>query len=259
MAEIPLSEDEAARYVLGEMEPAERRRFEARLEKSDELRALVRELETGVVAAALASPQRNLPPSMWSQIERVVAEDAKRVVEVPAFRRIVRGQAGWWAAAACLLGWLLYAFWVNRAQLPPKPAAVVSENNSQTETITMESPRREIASIPLPLPATNSISPRPQFSPLAQPAEVAALRRQIRSLETQVTQLSQVLTQQQAMSVEGAQVTFFQLTPRGVGGDPVRVSAPSPQLQRALFFAMARELGWLRAKDSASQAASGAG
>jgi hypothetical protein len=255
MTEIPLPEDEAARYVLGELAPAELRRFEARLEKSEELRALVRELKAGAVAAALAAPQRTLPASLWSQIQTAVMDDVKREAESPTFWRIARVQAGWWAAAACLVGWLSYAFWINHAKAPDESSGALSENSAPIENLTGQSapgqPPHAILSGPT---ATNWIRPQPQLSPLAQTAEMAVLRRQVRALETQVTQMSQAITQQQqqAQAHEAAQFTFFQLAPRGSNGDALRVAAPSAELQRALFFAMARELGWPGAKDTAS-------
>ena len=180
MAEIPLPEDEAARYVLGEMDAAERHQFEARLEKSDDLRALVRELESGTVAAAFALPQREPPGQVWQRIEEVVAEETKQEAANTAFWRIIRRQGGWWAAAACLIGWMLYAIWMNHAGTSGNPVGsppVLSENNARFEAAPTESPRVEHTRLVSSQPAlTNTIASRPPLSALARTGVSAALR-----------------------------------------------------------------------------------
>src|SRR6266404_3922268 len=117
MPEFHSTEDEAARYVLGELSDAERADFEARLAQSAELRALVRDLQEGTVALAMNSPRRRPRPEVWQGIERAVANETKRKLLIPIFWR------GWWrngwaAAAACLLGWTIYAWWINQARSP---------------------------------------------------------------------------------------------------------------------------------------------
>src|SRR6266436_6090625 len=115
MPEFQSTEDEAARYVLGELNDAERTDFEARLAQSAELRALVRELGEGSVALAMSSPRRRPPQEIWERIERTVSSETRRKLLIPGFWR------GWWrngwaAAAACMLGWMVYAWWVNHAR-----------------------------------------------------------------------------------------------------------------------------------------------
>ena len=61
MPDLHSPENEAARYVLGELTAAERREFETRLAQSAELRVLVRELEEGAVALSMVSPRRRPP------------------------------------------------------------------------------------------------------------------------------------------------------------------------------------------------------
>ena len=112
MPESHIIEDEAALYVLGQLGAAERHAFEARLAQSAELRALVGELEASTVALALAVPQHQPPPRVWQRIEDNVTQETERKVVAPAFWRAWL-RHGWAAAAACLLGWLLYALWVN--------------------------------------------------------------------------------------------------------------------------------------------------
>jgi hypothetical protein len=65
-------------------------------------------------------------------------------------------------------------------------------------------------------------------------------------LAKQVTHLSQVLTQQQALLAESSRIKFFHLSPPAEAGVSATNAIPSPELQRALFLAMARELGWLQ-------------
>src|ERR1700722_8849999 len=112
MSELHPSEDKAAQYLLGGLTDAERREFEAELANSAELRALLRELEESSVLLALSSPQRRPPAKVWQAIEKSVANDPKAKEPIPAFWTI-QAWHGWAAAAAVLLGWLLYAFWVN--------------------------------------------------------------------------------------------------------------------------------------------------
>src|SRR5215212_10775878 len=98
MPDLQLPDDEAALYVLGGLSGEDRREFEARLAQSEELRALVRELEEGAVALALAAPRKPAPQQIWTQIEKAVAQETKSTVKFPAF------WFGWlrhgWAAAA---------------------------------------------------------------------------------------------------------------------------------------------------------------
>src|SRR6266542_4168642 len=113
MPDLYSPEDEAALYVLGELTAVERREFEARLAQSADLRVLVRELEEGAVALSMASPRRRPPREVWTRIEKAVTSQTRRKVVIPAF------WVGWWrhgwaAAAACSVGWLLYALWTHR-------------------------------------------------------------------------------------------------------------------------------------------------
>ncbi len=54
MPDLPSPEDDAALYVLNGLSAGERRDFESRLAQSADLHALVRELEEGTTALALA-------------------------------------------------------------------------------------------------------------------------------------------------------------------------------------------------------------
>src|SRR5437016_1049108 len=122
MVETDPVEDKALLYLLGELPEKDAREFERRMESSPELVERVRELEEGAIALALACPPKKLPKQVWSNIERAV--ESKRRIIVPW--EWFRGK-GWAAAAACLVGWFLYAVFTPR----PRPTEQ-SLNPTQT-------------------------------------------------------------------------------------------------------------------------------
>ncbi len=251
MSDLHLLEDEATLYVLGRLTEAGRGEFEARLAQSAELRALVRELEEGAVAVAMASPQRRAPKQVWERIEKAVTEETKpRVMNASFWFGWLHN--GWAAAAACLVGWLLYALWAGRAGSPDvAPVPLASEVNVQPGGMPTDSARTETGGVtPQPRNVTHTERRSPQANPLAVTREIGALRLQNAELEKQVTHLSQVLTQQQALLSESSRPKFFQLGPTSGGSAGATNAIPSPELQRALFLAMARELGWLQTPGS---------
>jgi len=238
MPELPLPEEEATRYLLDELSPGERRLFETRLEQSAELRALVGELEEAAVALSKASPQKRAPREVWTRIEQTLAEEAG------SRRPVQRFWAGWWrngwaAAAACLLGWLLYAWWADRPASPtstPAPVAVATNPQPRIATapqITMPNPAHQAQ-------AENT----PTFKLLqSRTQELGTLSWQLLQLTNRIAALSQTLTQQQALLSEASRLKFFQLA--SPAGPTAASTAPvSTNLQRALVLAMARELGW---------------
>jgi hypothetical protein len=77
----------------------------------------------------------------------------------------------------------------------------------------------------------------------ARAREVTVLRRRIAELENRTTNLSQAVAEEQALLGEANRLKVFQLSP--IMGESEAAAAPSPQMQRALFLAMARQLGWL--------------
>src|SRR5438132_11545686 len=133
MTDHPLPEDDSARYVLGELTSAQRREFEARMAQSVDLRALVRELEEGMVALSMASPPRRAPQEVWTRIEKAMDREQRRNI-VPAGFWAGSWRHGWAAAMACLVGWLLSALWVNRTGTTiTSPPPVASHTESQLE------------------------------------------------------------------------------------------------------------------------------
>src|SRR5437763_17094404 len=112
MTDHDLPEDDAARYVLGELTPAQRLEFEARMAQSIDLRALVCELEDGMVALSMASPPRRAPQEVWARIEKAMDREQRRNI-VPAGFCAGSSRHGWDAAVAGLVGWLLSELWVN--------------------------------------------------------------------------------------------------------------------------------------------------
>lgn len=239
MTEPPSRADEAARYILGELSPVEQRAFEAELARSVELRALVQELEEGVEALARSVPQSPPPPQIWTPIEQAVARIEREKI-VPAFWT-TWWRSGWAAAAACLLGWLGYAFWAQHRSeklagehpaLPPEPTQIATAAAEPSSA-----GQNQIATMPDPLGAALAGATAAQAS-----RELSGLRWQISALQTQVQQLTQALSEQQAALLEPGRFKFF---PSSGNGSDTTAKPLSPSVQRALFYAMAQELGWL--------------
>lgn len=244
MADVSSNEDAAVRYILGECSAAERSEFEARLATSAELRALVGKLEEGAAAVAIASPRRRPPTVVWQEIEKNITRETQGQRRLPFliwFRWISNG---WTVAAICLIGWLLYAFWESRTDVPASaqsnsPPAQVSAENSisqKTTPLVVNSPTTPIENAELKLLQ-------------ARTREIAELQKKIAQLEAEATRLSQSLARQSTLLNESNRIKFYQLTSAGSSaswkvGDSN--SAPmSTDLQRAMLMAVARELGWV--------------
>jgi hypothetical protein len=209
-------------------------------------------LETGATALSLATPQHEPPPKVWLRIEEAVTREAN---QNRASSRIPFGwlRNGWAAATACLLGWVLYALWVNVAGMNAEPTRVVSVEDSAVEV----PPTNLVANATAPEPrgpavTTNATQSQPKMS-LAAMGQISGLRRQVMDLEAQLAQLSQAVTQQQALLSDPDRLKFFHLLPSEFDGiTSTNMPPPSPALQRALLLAVARELGWLPATDTES-------
>lgn len=243
MPDLHSWEDEAARYLLGELSNVQRAEFEARLASSPELRALIRELEEGAVALSMTSPRQLPPPETWQRIEKGIAS-GMRVVRLPA-SWIGWCRSGWAAAAACLIGWILYAFWVNRSA--SSNAGSATAHHAPAQPTVAESPAREERA-GQPSPST-AIDPKDEML-ATRLRTIERLRAQLRDVENQNTQLSRSFTQQQAMLAENGRLKFVQLAPPGNADGDGSTRRLSPELQRVLFLAMARELGWITAGET---------
>ena len=235
-------QDQAALYVLDQLSRSDRRDFEAQLASSAELRALVRDLEAGAAALAAAASRRQPPKTVWMHIEKAVAEEAKnRNFFTLSLTGWVR--SGWAAAAACLVGWLLYAVWINRTEIPGSSSetAVAQANLLQNpavepmETESAERIRQEAAA------QSNAALQKLQ----ASEQEIRALRWQLHELTNYATQLARNRDWQQLLLNEPNRIKFFQLTPPATAASPSLSATVSSNLQRALYAAMARELGWV--------------
>jgi hypothetical protein len=234
--------DEAARYVLGQLPPNARHDFELQLTQSAELRAIVQELEEGVEAVARAVPQRPPPPQTWNPIEQAIAREVARKIVTPAVWANW-WRSGWAAAAACLVAFAGYAWWPKSKATPavkPAPSEVVIVVPA-TESV---SPKAVVAHPELAFP-TNvltvaELKPAPE---VARP-ELASLRWQIASLQSQLEQLSDLVAQQRAILAEPGRFKFFPFAGNN-SGEGSSVAPMSPEVQRAMFYAMARDLGWL--------------
>ena len=244
MPDLRSPEDEAVLYVLGELSAAGRREFEGRLAHSAELRALVRDLEEGAVALSMGSPQRRCPREVWERIEKTVAREERWKVVIRAFC------AGWWrngwaAAAACLVGWLLYALWANRPVLPrASSTSIASEDNVQRAASVGDS-RRDTRGNATQPPAEGNEALHETLELLqARVQEIGVLNWQIAELTNRMSRLSEAVNEQQSLLSEPSRLKFFQLTPGSGDAAGETVAPVSTNLQRALFAAVARELYW---------------
>lgn len=242
--------DEAVRYVLGELDDASRRAFERELDTSEPLLAHVRELEEGLVAAALTAPRRHPSPRAWRQIEEAISrESGRRRHVVPAWW--TAWWRGGWAAAAGLAIGMVCLLLMNRST-PSKPLPTTELVRSQPVVGTPNLGRQQ----PSPANPSNAAETHPALP--SQPdrtQEIDALHRQVALLESRLARMSKSLTQQQAQLAETNRLKFFQLNP-GAGTNTDTASPLSPRLQQALFLAMANELGWRTQGNEPSTAAS---
>lgn len=223
MADWPTTNDDATRYVLGELNAAERHAFEARLKQSAELRAHVRELEEGLEAAAITSPPHQPSPELWQRIQRAVADESREeVVVAPEFRPAWIAYA--WAAAACLVGGLLLGLWLMRLPSGKSPAHAGVKNlatGSQKEG--------------------TQVSTKHGTLVLHQTAE---------SPPISITNQAADAQPKPAMDSASHALRFFSgaASSNATTGSPM--PTPSPDLQRALFVAMSRDLGWQSGGDA---------
>lgn len=235
--------DEAARYVLDQLSPNARHAFELQLTQSAELRTLVQELEEGVEAMARAVPQRPSPPQTWHPIEQAIAREAERKIIRPPFWS-AWWRSGWAAAAACLVAFLSYAWWPKAREVQvikeqPTEIAVVSPP-APPVSHSPAAPRAEIV-----LPANPGLSAEVKPVVPATNPELASLRWQVTSLRSQLEELSEVVAQQKAILAEPGRFKFFPLTSSVAANGSQTPTPLSPGVQRAIFYAMARDLGWL--------------
>src|SRR5687767_5906238 len=115
MTDFERLEEKASLYVMGELSEADRRDFESQMLHSPELQQLVRDLEEGAVAVALACPPRRPPPFLGRAIEQAIEEDRRKII--PIFTAQTLRNAGWAAAAACLAVWFFFGIYRNKSLL----------------------------------------------------------------------------------------------------------------------------------------------
>jgi hypothetical protein len=239
MADFESIADKATQYVFGELSPGERQEFETLLEQLPELRAHVRELQEGALALAAASTPATPPKTVWREIERTVAHDQKQ----KRIHGIITGlfRNGWAAAAACVIGWIVYALWgyrslSNSSGTNAVAAAASSLENQRDSRINFDANSSTDANRSGPIASTTSSQ-----TPDLTNRETMMLKHQLAGMQEQILQLSNSLGQYQAALNEPSRMKFFQLEPATGVEKPVI----SPALERAFFYALARELGWL--------------
>jgi hypothetical protein len=237
MPEPMTNADDAAAYVLGTLGARERRRFEARLKKSNELRTMVRSLEMGSIGVAMAAPRREPPVRIWDGIQAAVIHECEKHDRTR--KRIwLRSAVG--IAACAVVGWFAFTFWNHRAS--SVDAGLIVDSRAGTVGTAAKTPEPVIASSRKPNAKPVAEPRRETRSP--EPVESAALRERLGDLENQVAHLAQTVTQQQASAAaDFNQLTFLNVLPEGSDGH-VQIGAPSPELRRALLLGVARQLGW---------------
>jgi hypothetical protein len=247
---------------LDQLPPNARHAFELQLTHSAELRALVQELEEGIEAMARAVPQRPAPPQTWHPIEQAIAREAERKIIRPPFWS-TWWRSGWTAAAACLLAFAGYVSWPES-----KPATGANSPASEVVPISLAAPQESLSPLSSvrkgsePMFPTNVMTVA-ELKPAAQLTnpELASLRWQIASMREQLEQLAEVVAQQREVLAEPGRFKFFPLTSAASDAAATPAASMSPGLQRAMFYAMARDMGWLpglSARDAQNNTATGA-
>src|SRR5688572_18987469 len=155
MAEPMTNADDAAAYVLGTLGARERRRFEARLKKSPELRTMVRSLEIGSIGLAMAAPRREPPVRIWDGIQAAVIHECEKHDRTRK-RMWVRSGVG--IAACAVVGWFAFTFWTHRT--PSVDAGLIVDNRARTVGVAAKTPDPVIASSHKPNPKPLSEPPR---------------------------------------------------------------------------------------------------
>jgi len=222
--------------VLGELPAPRRAEFEARMAASRELSALVRELEEGAVALSTASPRRRPPPQVWTSIDKVLRRD-NRGTMLSAFK-LNWWRNGWAAALASVLGWVLYAVFMNFHHVSPTTPPRETSAGAAAPVI------ENVISKPS-LPSASNASVQLLR---ASAEEVSDLRLKVVQLEKETGQLSQLVVQQRALLAETNRIKFYHFSPISNAGSEAVTAPLSPELQRAVFISIGRQLGWLPAE-----------
>jgi len=233
--------DDAAAYVLGTLRARERRRFEARMKKSPELRSMVRALEVGSIGLAMAAPRREPPVRIWDGIHRAVVHDCEKRHRART-RRWLRSAA---AIAACaVVGWFAYRSWDHRASTASPGVIAANDVSADAEKAT-DAAKPLARAMSQKSTASNLVSEPPRERQALRPTENATLRERVGDLENQVAHLAQTVNQQQPMPADFNRLTFVNIVPEGADATISQMSAPSPELRRALLLGVARQLGWM--------------
>ena len=233
-------EDDAVRYVLGELTPAEQRAFEAQLDQSVSLRKWVKALESGVEAITLSVFPKRPPASIWQEIEKTTIRKRRARGEwflnwIPWF---TSWRGGWAVATACACGWLLYALWRPTTD----PVAPSVTDLSRPVAAQKDSPQVTVSTITVN-PFVNS-SNNPALLLQARTRQLETLQRRNTELERRLARVSLIVAEQQVLLSESNRLRFFRLDPVTAENDGTGYQSLSPRLQWALYMALAHELGW---------------
>jgi anti-sigma-K factor RskA len=224
--EPQLPHEQAEHYLFGRLTPAERQAFEARLEQSAELRALVRELEAGLVALALSAPARVAPADAWQNIQTAVARQQRWQQPLVWARWLTNG----WAVATCLIvAFSLHLFWVRRIA----PVATIAGNEPMVQPVPEPN---TLPSVFAQIETNASILIGQNLLPT--PPTTNELQMKIAQLESQLATLKQAAVPPPTNAPKGLQLVP---QPTRVANHRTRLS---PRMQQTLLLAVAHQLGW---------------
>ena len=148
----------AAEYVLGQLDAAQRREVEARLEREPELRAAVAFWEERLAGLALTAPEETPPPAVWRAVEaRTIGAAAERerlaAGRPGALRRIWDSLALWrsLAAAGAAAAVVLAVLFVQQPEAPGGRYIAVLDQGGESPAwlISLNLERGEITFEPL--------------------------------------------------------------------------------------------------------------
>lgn len=219
MSDLPPNEDQAVRYLLGELEGPEKSDFEIQLAASPALRAQLLELEAACSALALSAPARRPAPRVWKRIaEQTRAPQPKasapptRLTWLPAWREWFWG-AGWAAAAFVAILWA-----TRDSGLRLRPTST----NARFDLAAPQNQGPDSSGLSLASRTARPEAPRPsQRSTALKPAEDSSpdsrlttedwvlLRQRLHELGA----LNQTLSQQLTLPPGAARFQVFRLTP----------------------------------------------
>jgi anti-sigma-K factor RskA len=250
----PQLDEQASLYVLGLLNPTEKRAFEARQQASSELQETVRELQVALENVVLSLPAANPPARVLARIQAAVtpitmaAEDS------------VKTPYPWWVyvlpIAACLvLGWIIgdRLFFQNARSVQPRASQppMISQKNRMPQGIRPLNSAQDGSDSPVVMESgTKKLIPEGELPKVK--VQLQQEREKVRAMANQIRQL-----EQNAAELEKQRQLLF----RGAPGMRQVVVAnlydPRGSSQRWDFAQSAPNLLWRQASNELASAARG--